>query len=512
MEEIQREELPLKKRNLMARYLDLLEKIGNKMPHPFIMFAWLALILIVLSAVLSAAGVHAIHPQTGEMVEVFNFVSGAGIQMIFSTLISNFTGFAPLGMVLTIMLSIGIADHTGLMSTVLRSIVLSVPKKAITPTLVFAAVLSSVAADAGYVVLIPLGAALFASMGRHPIAGLAAAFAGVAGGFGANVIITPGDALLGGISEAAAQTVYYGYNFNIIGNWFFMIVSTFLIVAVGTYVTEKIVEPRLGKYEGDLSQDEIEQLTPIEKKGMRLAGLSILLTGAVLSLLIVPSWGPLRGEGAITASPFFTHLVAVLFVLFLVPGIVYGKTTKQIHKAEDVVGLFTKSISDLSGYIVLVFIAAQFVALFSNSNMGVILAIRGGYFLENVGLTGFFLILAFMILSAFVNLFIGSASAQWLLFAPIFVPMFMNVGFTPEFTQLAYRVGDSITNPVSPLLSYLALIITFAKKYDKKSGLGSIISTMMPYSIFLGIFWFALVAIWMMFNLPIGPDARIFMP
>ena len=498
------------KAGLMKKYLDWVEHAGNKLPHPFMLFTYFALFIVLLSAILSWFGVGAYHPQTGYRVEVFNMLSGEGIARIFSGLLPNFTGFAPLGQVLVIMLAIGTMDQTGLLSNVLKSIVLAVPKQFITMTLVLVAVISSIASDAGYVVLIPLGAALFASMGRHPIAGLAAAFAGVAGGFGANIIFTPGDALLGGISQAAVYTVDPYYTFNILGNWFFMIASTVLLTIVGTLVTDKIVEPRLGAYMSD-EDTEIEAVSPLEKKAMRAAGIALLVTGALLSLLIIPSWGPLRGDGSVVASPFFRYLVPILFVLFLVPGIVYGKVTKQFNSASDVVNSFIGSISALSTYIVLVFMASQFISFFGQSNLGIILAISGGEFLYTIGFTGFGLIIAFMLLSAFVNLFMGSASAQWLLFSPIFVPMFMQLGYTPEFTQMVYRVGDSITNPISPMLSYLALILTFAQKYDKKAGLGTLISTMTPYALFFGIFWMLLVGVWMFFNLPIGPGAYIFM-
>lgn len=498
------------KRSLMSRYLDGLERLGNKMPHPFMLFTYFAISVILLSGLLSWLGVHAIHPQTGDRVEIFNLLSGPGIERIFSTMVSNFTGFAPLGLVLVIMLSIGMMDRLGLLANILKGIVLSVPRPLITITLVFASVISSVASDAGYVVLIPLGAALFASMGRHPIAGLAAAFAGVAGGFGANLIFTPGDALLAGISEEAAHTLDPYYQFNILGNWYFMIASTVLLTLVGAWVTEKIVEPRLGAYKSD-KIEKVGEISALEKKGMRAAGIATIVTAALLSLLVVPSWGPLRGDASIVASPFFRNLVPILFIFFLVIGIVYGVVTKQIKKSTDVIDHFVATVSDMSTYIVLVFMASQFVAFFGQSNLGIILAINGGEFLSYIGFTGFGLILAYMFLSAFVNLFMGSASAQWLLFSPIFIPMFMQLGFTPEFTQLAYRVGDSITNPVSPLLSYLALIITFAQKYDKKAGMGTMVSTMMPYTIFFGIFWVILLFLWMQFNLPIGPGSYIFL-
>ena len=504
------------KDGFFIKWLNWLEKVGNALPHPFILFFYLTTTVILSTALFSWLGVSAYHPSTGETIEVLNLLSSEGIHRIFSSILSNFTGFAPLGQVLVIMLAVGLLDRLGLLANVLKSIVIAVPRKFITPMLIFVSVLSSVATDAGYVVLIPLGAALFASMKRHPIAGLAAAFAGVAGGFGANIIFTPGDSLLGGISEAAAHVIDPYYTFNIIGNWYFMIVSTFLLVIVGTFVTEKIVEPRLGVYKGEDNagnNDEIsKEIPPIEKRAMKWAGFAFLITGALLSLLIVPSWGPLRGEGAIVASPFFTNLVVVLFFLFLIPGIVYGRMTKQIQSNNDIAKHFTETMSSMSGFITLAFMASQFVGFFAQSNLGAILAIAGGNFLQEIGFTGFGLIVAFMFISAFVNLFIGSASAQWLIFAPIFVPMLMQLGYSPEFIQLAYRVGDSITNPISPLLTYLALIITFAQKYDKKAGMGTLTATMMPYSIFFGLFWGLLVGLWMLLGLPIGPGAYIFLP
>ena len=503
------------KQGLLIRWLNWLEKVGNKLPHPLILFFYFTVTVIIATAIVSWLGVTAVHPSTGYEIEVLNLLSGEGIARIFSTFLNNFTGFAPLGQVLVIMLAIGLLDQLGLLSNILKSIILVVPKRFITPMLIFVSVLSSVATDAGYVVLIPLGAALFASMKRHPIAGLAAAFAGVAGGFGANFVITPGDSLLAGISEAAAQTLDPYYSFNILGNWYFMIASVFLIVIVGTFVTEKVVEPRLGEYKGpEVDDSEIKKaVSAEEKRAMRGAGWAFLITAAILSLLVVPSWGPLRAEdGAIIGSPFFTHLIVVLFFLFLVPGIVYGKMTKQIKTKNDIGHYFTETFKSMAGFIVLAFMAGQFVGLFAQTNLGAVIAIAGGNFLQNIGFTGFGLILAFMILSGFVNLFIGSASAQWLIFAPIFVPMLMQLGYSPEFVQLAYRVGDSVTNPISPLLSYLALIITFAQKYDKKAGMGTLIATMMPYTIFLTIFWFALVALFMVLNIPIGPGAYIMLP
>ena len=500
----------IKKRGFVNRALDVVERVGNKLPDPFIMFAILTAVVIALSAIFSLTGVSVLHPQDPtNRVEVFNLLSSKGLLRIFSTIVSNFTGFAPLGTVLVVMVGLGVMEQSGLLAVSLRKLVLAVPRQAITATIVFAAVMSNLATDAGYVVLVPLGAAIFASMGRHPIAGLAAAFAGVSGGFSANLIITSLDPLLGGISEQAARVIDPNFTFNVTGNWYFLVASTFLIVAIGTIITEKFVEPRLGKYSG--ATENIEKITEVENRGLRLAGLSLLITTILLSLLIVLPNAPLRNMDNFVSSPFFTHLVPVLLIWFLVPGLVYGMATKKITKPSDVTKMITVTIVDMSGFIALAFMAGQFVGFFTQSNLGLVMAVSGAEFLQALGLTGFGLVLLFMIICAFVNLFIGSASAKWAIMAPIFVPIMMRLGYTPEFTQLAYRIADSSTNVISPLMTYFAMIIAFAQKYDKNMRLGTLMSVMLPYSAAIFIFWSMLLFVWMLFNLPIGPGTGIFM-
>lgn len=498
------------KRGFVVQSLDVVERVGNKLPHPVTLFAIFALLVILFSALLSGISVE--HPTNeGEILEVNNLLSAEGIKYIFTSMVANFTGFAPLGTVLVTMLGIGIAERSGLISAGLRALVTSVPNQLITAALVFGGIMSSMAADAGYVVLTPLGAVLFAGLGRHPLAGLAAAFAGVSAGFSANLLLTSLDPLLGSLTQEAAA-VYdpvYAEGMNFAMNYFFMIASVFVLTIVGTLVTEKIVEPRLGKYEGGVTES-VDGVSAIEKKGLLGALFAFLATIAILSLLIVPEWGPLRGEdGAIIQSPFFSSLVPVILILFFVPGFVYGRITKSIKNDKDVADQLSDTMATMGAYIVLAFAAGQFVAYFTHTNLGIIMAVSGADFLENTGFTGIPLILTFIVVAGFINLFIGSASAKWAIMAPVFVPMMMQLGYSPELTQLAYRIADSTTNVISPLMPYFAIVIAFAQKYDKKVGIGTLISTMIPYSIAFTIIWVIMLVAWMFLGIDLGPGSPI---
>lgn len=503
------------KKGFILRSLDVIERVGNKLPHPVTLFAIFSVIVVLLSAVFSAMGVKVADPMNeGEFLTVKNLLSKEGIAYLFESAVTNFTGFAPLGTVLVTMLGIGIAERTGLISAALRGLVTSVPKQLLTAALVFGGVMSSMAADAGYVVLTPLGAVLFAGLGRHPLAGLAAAFAGVSGGFSANLLLTSLDPLLGGLTKDAAAIFdpAYAENINYAMNYYFMIVSVFLITIVGTLVTDKIVEPRLGTFKGDV-KEEVEYLSAVEKKGLWGALISIIITAIGIALLVIPEWGPLRGgEENIINAPFFHSLVPVILILFFVPGFVYGRITKSIKDDKDVADQLSDTMATMGSYIVLAFVAAQFVAYFKESNLGLVLAVNGAELLESTGFKGIPLILAFIVISGFINLFIGSASAKWAIMAPVFVPIMMQIGYTPEFTQLVYRIADSTTNIISPLMPYFAIVIAFAQKYDKKVGIGTLIATMLPYSIALTIAWVAMLIIWMLLGIDIGPGSSIYMP
>ena len=499
--------------------LDRVEKVGNALPHPATIFLILSAVIVVLSAILSAAGVSVTYEginRTTNTVEemtvtVQSLLSREGVQYLFKSAVTNFTGFAPLGTVLVALLGVGLAEGTGLIGSLLKKLVMSTPKRLITVVVVLAGVLSSIASDAGYVVLIPLGAIIFLSMGRHPIAGLAAAFAGVSGGFSANVMVGPTDSLLAGLTTEGAKLADPNYVVEMTGNWWFLIASTVLITVIGTIVTEKIVEPRLGKYTGDATVEESAMtVSKEEQRGLRFAGIATLLSVAGLAALVVPANGFLRGTDAgiqgILKSPFMDSMVLIIALVFAIAGIAYGVGAKVVKNDKDVMNLMGKSMASMGSYIVLVFFASQFVAYFNYSNLGTIIANKGAEMLKAIGLQGIPLVILFILVVAFINIFMGSASAKWAILAPVFVPMLMEVGFTPEFTQMAYRIGDSTTNLISPL------IVTFAARYDKKSGIGTLISTMVPYSVFLLIGWTLLLIVWFVCNLPLGPGASIFLP
>lgn len=501
--------------------LGRVEKIGNILPHPTTLFVILCAVIMIISHIAYKLGVgvnyQGIDVKTNELkdltVGVVSLLTPDGIRYMFTSAIKNFTGFAPLGTVLVALLGVGVAEGSGLISTLLRKLVTSTPKKFVTVVVVFAGVMSSIASDAGYVVLIPLGAVIFKSFGRHPLAGIAAAFAGVSGGFSANLLPGPTDALLGGITTEAAALVNPTYEVGMTGNWYFIFVSTIFITILGTIVTEKIVEPRLGTYKGKSENEESIKITTEEKRGLLFAGIAFVATLVFILLLVAPSNGILRHPetNAILKSPFMDSIVVIIAILFLIPGIAYGIGSKTIKNDKQVVDLMGKSMAAMGGYIVLVFFAAQFVAYFSYTNLGTVIAVKGANFLEATGIKGIPLLLGFIVVVSFINLFMGSASAKWAIMAPIFVPMLMGIGYSPELTQMAYRIGDSATNIISPLMSYFALIVAFAEKYDKDTGIGTLITTMVPYSIAFLIGWSILLIIWFVFKLPLGVGVGIFM-
>lgn len=501
-----------KRKGFFQKFLDGIEFAGNKLPHPVTLFALLALLVLVLSAIISSFGISVEHPgQEGEMVEVKNLLNAEGIQYIFTSMVDNFIGFAPLGVVLATMLGIGIAERTGLISAMLRGFVLSVPRFLITAGLVFAGIMSSVASDAGYVVLPPLGAVIFAALGRHPLAGLAAAFAGVSGGFSANLLLSATDPMLGELTIAAAAIIdpAYAEGMNIAMNYYFIIASVFVLTLAGAFVTEKIIEPRLGEYKGEY-REELTGLSAEEKKGMLWAAISFLIAAAAFAMLIVPENGALRAEdGGIVQSPFMSSLVPIITILFFIPGLFYGIATKNIKNDKDVASHLTDTMASMGMFIVLAFTAGQFVAYFAESNMGMVIGVYGAEFLQGANLTGIPLILGFIFITGVINLFIGSASAKWAMMAPVFVPIMMQLGYSPELTQMAYRIADSSTNIISPLMTYFAIIIAFAQKYDKKMGIGTLISVMFPYSIIFLIVWSIMLIVWMMLGLDLGPGSPL---
>ncbi|MGL5970590.1 MAG: AbgT family transporter, partial [Cetobacterium sp.] len=485
----------IEKKSFVDRFLNVVEKGGNALPHPATLFGILAILVIIISGIggmlgwsVDFVGINRKTMKTEEMVIVTkSLMTKDGINYIFNTMVTNFTGFAPLGTVLVAIFGIGIAERSGLMAAILKKVALSTPKKLVTMMVVFLGIMSNVASDAGYVVLPPLAALIFLSFGRHPIAGLAAAFAGVSGGFSANLLIGTIDPLLGGISTEAARILDPTYEVLPTANWYFMMASTFVITLLGTLINDKIVEPRLGKYTGEDSND-FQEVTSAEKKALKSAGIA---TGIML-ILLVPIYL------ALGKNFLGNGLVPVIVLFFALPGLAYGKSIGTIKNDSDVMGMLAKSMQGMSGYIVLVFFAAQFIAYFGYTNLGTILAVKGADFLQSTGIGGIPLVIGFIVIVGFLNLFMGSASAKWAILAPVFVPMLMRIGYTPEFTQLAYRIGDSTTNIISPLMSYFAMIIVFMQKYDKKASLGTLVSVMLPYSMVFLVGWSIFLAIWML--------------
>ncbi|NCC47059.1 MAG: AbgT family transporter, partial [Bacteroidia bacterium] len=424
------------KKSRFARVLDTIEVVGNKLPHPATLFLMMAVLVALLSWWASAVGLQAAHPATGEIIKVKNLLDADGIRWIYTNVEHNFVKFPPLGLVLVIMVGIGVAEGSGLFTVLVRQLVLGAPKRLITAAIIVAGIFSHLASEIGYVILIPLGAMIFHALGRHPMAGFAAAFAGVSAGFGSNFLIGSVDPILAGLSTSAAQIIDPEMNINPMVNYFFMVASAIMITFVGTWITEKIVEPRLGKYTGTEKPLEIEQITPLEKKGLRWAGIGTLVFIALMAWTIIPENGLLRDPetGGVLRSPFFSGIVVGLLLLFFVPGIIYGIIVGSVKSDKDVVKHMTHSMKGLGGYIVLVFFAAQFIYWFNYSNLGLVVAIDGARFLSSIGFTGIPLILAFLLLSAILNMFMGSASAKWAIMAPVFIPMFMLLGYHPGFT------------------------------------------------------------------------------
>lgn len=511
------------RRGWFTRFLDSVEWLGNLLPHPVTLFALLAFGMVLLSGVFGALGVSVVDPRPsaaeGATIEAVSLLNAEGLRRILGNLVNNFVNFAPLGVVLVAMLGVGIAERSGLLSAMVRGIVLSAPRHVVTVAIVFAGVISNTASEMGYVVLVPLAGAIFLALGRHPLAGMAAAFAGVSGGYSANLLIGTVDPLLAGITQEAARLIDADYEVYATANWYFMAVSTFMITAVGSLVTIYIVEPKLGEYDDShadpavLDSSSMEKLKPVERKGLLVAGVAAALVLGLIAVLAVPAGAPLRDPVDGGAGPFFRSIVAFIFLFFLVTGFAYGRVTGTMRNDRDVIDAMASAVSTLGLYVVLVFFAAQFVAFFGWTNLGVITAVTGAEFLISAELTGPLVFVFFIIMCCFVNLMLGSASAQWAVTAPVFVPMLMLVGYAPELIQAAYRIGDSTTNIITPMMSYFGLILAWATRYNKNIGIGTMIATMLPFSIFFFIFWVLLFYVWVfLLGLPVGPGAATYYP
>jgi aminobenzoyl-glutamate transport protein len=566
-----------------TRFLNAVEWLGNLLPHPVTLFALFCLFILVLSGVAGVMGWSVQDPRpegaSGRapegVIEAVSLLNGAGLRRIVENLVTNFTGFVPLGTVLVALLGVGVAEKSGLLGAAIRSMVLRAPKNLVTIALVLAGVLSNTASEMGYVVLVPLAGVIFYALGRHPLAGIAAAFAGVSGGYSANLLIGTVDPLLAGITQESARLIDPDYTVHPLVNWWFMQASTFVVTALGAFVTIKIVEPKLGAYDSTradqnaLSSMTLEPLSAVERRGLKRAGFASLMLALLFVTLAgphfgeavrlpvgttieqvrgwtpeqvqaaaatvdgrsvevfvpeaagwrgsvnrvlhaVPGFGTLRNPdtGDLLRSPFLSGIVALIFVFFLVPGVVYGRVAGTMRSDREVIDGMAGAMSSLGLYIVLVFFAAQFVAFFNWTNLGSITAVVGADFLQHTGMTGPIVFIPFILMCCVVNLMLGSASAQWAVTAPIFVPMLMLSGYSPEVIQAAYRIGDSTTNIITPMMSYFGLILAFATRFDRKLGIGTMISIMLPYTLFFIVGWVALFYLWVFgFGFPVGPAA-----
>ncbi len=512
--------------------LGLVERLGNKLPDPAMIFVWLILALVVLSVLGSWLGWSASLPYSGKEAPLWgdlkegvltyratSLLTEDNVTRLFVEMPKTFTGFAPLGLILTIILGAAVAERTGLFSAAIRGALRGIGNATLTPIIALIGMASHLAADAAYVVFLPLAAIVFASAGRHPLAGLAAAFAAVSGGLAGNLTPTQLDVLLFGFTQEAARIVQPGWAMNPLGNWWFGLTVALLFVPLIWFLTDRVIEPRLGAWRGEADADlaaELDKaaLSDAERIGLRRAGLAALAVIALFAaLVLVPAYSPLYDEtkqGPAALQPFFGALVPAFTLLFLLPGIVFGRANGTIKSSRDVMAMMQEGVRSLAPYIAFVFFAAHFVAMFNWSRLGPILAIDGARLVATMGLPAPLLLVSVQMMSSFLDLFIGSASAKWSAMAPVVVPMFMLLGISPEMTTAAYRMGDSYTNIMTPLMSYFPLVLAYARRWDKSFGVGSLLALMLPYALCFMAAGIAMVVSWVAFDLPLGPGAQVF--
>lgn len=509
------------KKSLLDRILDGIERVGNKLPDPITLFLGLSVIVVLISWLCSALGVQAENPATQEMVVTQNLFSVWGLQYLWSNIITNFSGFAPLGMVLVAVIGSSVAEKSGFLVALMHHFLGGAKGWIVSMVVIFLGINLNIAGDAGFIILPPLAAILYMSIGRSPLLGMYVGFASVAAGFCANILLGLSDALAYGFTEAAAKMVDPSYSASIAINWYFLIVSCFILTFAGTILVEKVLVHRfhvtpetLAQYDFDA---ESSNLSPVQKKGLAVAGLAELVYVIIVLLLSLPIFGPtaiLADEtGSITnsAAPFTKGIVFTVTLALMIPGMAYGIAIGKYKNDKDIWADISQGFAEMGNYIFMCFFISIFTNFFSVSNLGTILAINGANGLQAIGFTGVPLMIGLIFVACFVNLFIGSASAKWAILAPVFVPMMMYLGYDPAITQAVYRIGDSITNPLSPLFTYTPVLLGFARKYDKNVGLGTVIANMLPFSVTFAIVWIIQVIVWVTLNLPLGPGGGIYL-
>ena len=532
------------KRGLIQRFLDGIERIGNKVPHPAIIFLGLCVLVIVLSAVLAAFDVKVTYdvveppPVSAHEVElggstqpevvteqnyleqdelevhqkttrIESILSRDGISFFFSSFVDNFAGFSVVAVVFIAMIGIGVAEAAGLMGALIRKLVGVAGGGSLTFIIILVGGMSSVATDAGYLILIPLAAAAFYSVGRNPIVGLAIAYAGVSAGFAVNVLLTPLDGLLTEVTNEAIHLSDPSKSIDLTANLWFSIASTIFVAIVMTIIAQRITEPSLGEYTETPTATEGEGEIPQgESRGLRFAGLFALAGVAVITLLTVLPDAPLRNPdtGAIfNNSPLMSSLIFIITLLFLVAGLGFGIGAKTFSTSVDVIAGIEKAFAGLAGLVFLLLLISQFIAYFNYSNMPTVIAVKMADFLERADVGALPLLIGFILVIVLLDIIIPGSLPKWAIFAPIFIPLFMRLGVAPQTVLAAYRVGDSPANVITPLMVYLPFIVIVAQRYKKDAGVGTIISLMIPYTLILLVAWIIFFAAWFLLGIPMGP-------
>ncbi|ROP61992.1 aminobenzoyl-glutamate transport protein [Enterobacter sp. BIGb0383] len=482
------------------------ERIGNKVPHPFLLFVYLIVVLMLATAVLSWFGVSARNPVDGSPVAVKNLLSVEGLHWFLPNVIKNFSGFAPLGAILALVLGAGLAERVGLLPALMTKMASHVNARYASYMVLFIAFFSHISSDAALVIMPPMGALIFLAVGRHPVAGLLAAIAGVGCGFTANLLIVTTDVLLSGISSEAAKAIDASVHVSVIDNWYFMASSVIVLTIVGGLITDKIIEPRLGKWEGK-SEDALQTLSTVQRRGLRAAGIAALAFIALIAVMVVPENGILRDpvQHTVLPSPFIKGIVPLIIFFFFVVSLAYGIATGKIARQADLPQLMIEPMKEMAGFIVMVFPLAQFVAMFNWSNMGKFMAVGLTDALETAGLSGIPAFVGLALLSSILCMFIASGSAIWSILAPIFVPMFMLLGFHPAFAQILFRIADSSVIPLAPVSPFIPLFLGFLQRYQPKAKLGTYYSLILPYPLIFLVVWLVMLVAWYLVGLPIGP-------
>lgn len=490
-------------------FLKWLERVGNKLPNPAILFLIFFMVLALCSYVLQLAGVTAVNLKTNEIIHIRSLISAEGLDWLLTNLIKNYINFPPLGMIIVLTFGLGVASETGLLQTLIHHSMHNIPRKYVTLAVVFISLMSHIASDAAIVIMPPLAAMLFYSMGRHPLVGFACSLAAIYSGFTANILIVTTDVLLSGITTQAIRTIDATMTVTPIDNWYFMSFAVFYLTAVTTFITEKFVEPRMGVYDPAHAQENltIPDVSPEEKKALRHTLIAAVLYLAVVFLMAFPDNGLLRNPQthSLLGSPLLRGVIPLLCGFLLTVGLTYGVSIRKIKNADDMIRCMTNAVKGLSGFLVMAFFIAQFIAAFAWTNMSTMIAMKGALFLKDVGMTGLPALICFMLFGQLLGLFTSSGSAVWALLSTVFVPMFMLLGYHPAFIQAAFRAGDGALNTVALVNPFLPLFLEIIRRYKKDSGIGTYLSLMMPYAMAFLVMWYALFIFWYLTGWPVGP-------